>query len=142
MAVSSRTEWHCIAQWLLPESRVLNLGCGDGGLLAFLTEQRHIDGFGVDIDLDCVATALGRGLSVLHLDLEQGLPDFEDNSFDTVVINQTLQTLHHGGTLMRDMLRVGREVIVGFPNFGYWRCRGQLALRGQMPILSGSLPYA
>ena len=134
-----RADQTAIAQWVAPGARVLDLGCGDGSLLRYLWQERQAPGYGVEIDdasvLDCVA----NDVNVLQVDLESGLSLFADRSFDCVVLSETLQTIHRTELLMREMLRVGREVIVSFPNFGHWSARLQVAF-GRMPV-SESLPY-
>lgn len=135
-----RADLNAIAQWVAPGARVLDLGCGDGSLLRYLWQERQAPGYGVEIDdasvLDCVA----NDVNVLQVDLESGLSLFGDRSFDCVVLSETLQTIHRTELLMREMLRVGREVIVSFPNFGHWNARLQVAF-GRMPV-SETLPYA
>ncbi|MBV9189190.1 MAG: methionine biosynthesis protein MetW [Betaproteobacteria bacterium] len=134
-----RADQTAIAQWVAPGARVLDLGCGDGSLLRYLWQERQAPGYGVEIDdasvLDCVA----NDVNVLQVDLESGLSLFADRSFDCVVLSETLQTIHRTELLMREMLRVGKEVIVSFPNFGHWSARLQVAF-GRMPV-SESLPY-
>ena len=134
-----RADQTAIAQWVASGARVLDLGCGDGSLLRYLWQERQAPGYGVEIDdasvLDCVA----NDVNVLQVDLESGLSLFADHSFDCVVLSETLQTIHRTELLMREMLRVGREAIVSFPNFGHWRARIQVAL-GRMPV-SEALPY-
>jgi len=133
-----RADQTAIAQWVAPGARVLDLGCGDGSLLRYLWQERQAPGYGVEIDdasvLDCVA----NDVNVLQVDLESGLSLFADRSFDCVVLSETLQTIHRTELLMREMLRVGREVIVSFPNFGHWSARLQVAF-GRMPV-SETLP--
>ena len=128
-----------IADWVTAGARVLDLGCGDGSLLRYLRQTRHAPGYGVEIDdasvLDCVA----NDVNVLQVDLESGLSLFADRSFDCVILSETLQTIHRTELLMKEMLRVGREVIVSFPNFGHWSARLQVAF-GRMPV-SETLPY-
>ncbi len=129
-----------IASWITPGSRVLDLGCGDGSLLAHLAEHHGVSGVGVEIDDARVIACVGRGVNVIQQDLEAGLALFGDGEFDTVVLSQTLQAMHHTQHILREMARVAREGIVSFPNFGYWR-HGLSILAGRMPV-SGQLPYA
>jgi methionine biosynthesis protein MetW len=134
------TEAETIARWITPGSRVLDLGCGDGKLLKHLWETRQAPGYGVEIDDAKVIECLRNDVNVLQLDLEDGLAAFADRSFDYVILSETLQAIHAQEPLMKEMLRVGREAIVSFPNFGYWKARIQIALSGHMPV-SKELPY-
>ena len=134
-----RPDFAAIAGWVKLESRVLDLGCGDGTLLRYLQETRRISGYGVEIDDASVVACVRNGVNVVQSDLERGLSGFEDNSFDYVVLSQTLQAMKNSEIIMREMLRVGREGIVTFPNFGYWKNRLEV-LKGRMPV-SENLPY-
>lgn len=134
-----RQDFAIIANWVKFGSKVLDLGCGDGQLLQFLRSALEIKGYGVEKDDANVLACIKYGSNVIQMDLEDGLSGFEDQSFDTVILSQTLQAMHHTEAIVLDMLRVGREVIVTFPNFGYWRNRIQITL-GQMPV-SRTLPY-
>ena len=135
-----RADQAAIAQWVAPQSRVLDLGCGDGALLRYLWHEREAPGYGVEIDDDSVLACVAHDVNVLQVDLESGLSLFADQSFDCVILSETLQTIHRTEFLMREMLRVGREAIVSFPNFGHWSARLQV-LFGRMPV-SETLPYA
>jgi methionine biosynthesis protein MetW len=126
-----------VAAWVAEGSRVLDLGCGDGALLAHLREQRGVHGYGVEIDFDNIVRCVARGVNVVQADLDAGLATFETDSFDTVILLQTLQAVRFPLKVLREMLRVGREGVVTFPNFGYWRARGQLTLGGRMPVTPG-----
>jgi methionine biosynthesis protein MetW len=134
-----RSDHAAIVQWVERGARVLDLGCGDGSLLRSLWQEREAPGYGVEIDDDSVLACVANDVNVLQVDLESGLSLFADGSFDCVVLSQTLQTVHHTEAILREMLRVGREAIVSFPNFGHWSARVQVAL-GRMPI-SETLPY-
>ena len=134
-----RADQAAIVQWVAPQSRVLDLGCGDGSLLRTLWLQRQAPGYGVEIDDAKVLDCVDNDVNVLQVDLESGLSLFADQSFDCVILSETLQTIHRTEFLVREMLRVGREVIVSFPNFGHWGARLQVLL-GRMPV-SDTLPY-
>lgn len=135
-----RPDLAIISEWIKPGSRVLDLGCGDGTLLEYLKRERDVDGYGLEIDPDNIVACVGRGVNVIQSDLDAGLSDyFDDNSFDYVVMTQTLQAMYYPSRLLSEMLRVGREGIVTFPNFGHWKSRAQIALGGHMPI-SRALP--
>ncbi len=134
-----RPELRTIADWIAPGSRVLDLGCGEGTLLAHLRQTRQVDGYGLEIDPAKIVRAIDNGINVIQSDLDVGLAEFADASFDYVIMTQTLQAVHYPDRLLEDMLRVGREGIITFPNFGHWRCRLQL-LGGHMPV-TASLPH-
>jgi methionine biosynthesis protein MetW len=129
-------EFQRVVEWVAPGSRVLDLGCGDGALLARLRDARQVRGYGLEIDIDNIVRCVARGVNVIQADLDRGLADFETNSFDTVILLQTLQAVRFPANLLREMLRVGREGVVTFPNFGHWRARVQLGLGGRMPVTS------
>ena len=128
-----------IAQWVQPNSRVLDLGCGDGALLVHLQQSKNVQGVGVEISDDRVLSCVQRGVHVIQQNLEDGLAMFDDQQFDTVVLSQTLQSMHNTEHILREMARVAREGIVSFPNFGYWP-HGWSILRGRMPV-TGQMPY-
>jgi len=134
------TEEDAIVRWVAQGARVLDLGCGDGSLLQRLWAERQAPGYGVEIDDALVIQCLKNDVNVLQLDLEDGLAAFADRSFDFVILSETLQAIRHQEPLLKEILRVGREAIVSFPNFGYWRARIQIALAGHMPV-SRELPY-
>jgi len=134
------TERETIARWVSLGARVLDLGCGDGALLKHLWQTRQAPGYGVEIDDAKVLECIRNDVNVLQMDLEDGLSVFQDGSFECVILSETLQAIHRQEPLLREMLRVGREAIVSFPNFGYWRARIQIALGGHMPV-SKELPY-
>jgi methionine biosynthesis protein MetW len=139
MTIAARADFSTIAGWVAPSARVLDLGCGDGSLLAYLRESRGVSGYGIEIDDAGVLASIGNGVNVIQGDLESGLAGFDDQSCDSVILSQTLQAMRHIEELVAEMLRVGREAIISFPNFGHWSHRLQV-LSGRMPV-SKSLPY-
>ncbi len=134
-----RSDFAAIAAWVRPGARVLDLGCGDGGLLRYLKETRNAHGYGVDISDDNILACIRNRVNVLQSDLETGLSSFESDSFDCVILSQTLQAMRNTERIVAEILRVGREGIVSFPNFGYWRHRLQV-FAGRMPV-SETLSY-
>ena len=134
------TELEIISGWIAQRARVLDLGCGDGRLLQHLWQTKQAPGYGVEIADEHVLGCIRNDVNVLQMDLEDGLSAFRDHSFDSVILSETLQAIHRQEPLLREMLRVGREAIVSFPNFGYWKARIQIALAGHMPV-SKELPY-
>ncbi|HET9750034.1 MAG TPA: methionine biosynthesis protein MetW [Casimicrobiaceae bacterium] len=135
----TRTDYATIAGWVSDGSRVLDLGCGDGSLLRFLATERRASGYGIEIDDAGVLASVKNGVDVIQSDLERGLAGFDDAAFDVVLLSQTLQAMRRVEAIVAEMLRVGREAIVTFPNFGHWSHRLQI-VRGRMPV-STSLPY-
>src|SRR5690554_5994385 len=128
-----------IASWIRPGSRVLDLGCGDGALLAYLRDEKDVTGAGVELNDASVVASLRRGVRVIQQNLEDGLALFDDQQFDTVVLSRTLQAMHNTETILQEMARVARFGIVSFPNFGYWP-HGWSILAGRMPV-TGEMPY-
>ena len=139
-ATTERTDFDVIAGWVRPGERVLDLGCGDGSLLRRLIETRGVRGWGVEIDEHKVLAAIANGINVIQSDLEAGLSDFQNGAFEHVILSQTLQAMRNTEAIVFEMLRVGREAVVSFPNFGYWKHRMDI-LNGRMPV-SDRLPYA
>lgn len=138
-AIALRPDFAAIAEWIKPGAKVLDLGCGDGSLLRYLRDTRHVFGYGVEIDDDNLLNCFRNGVNAIQYDLESGLSSFESDSFDYVILSQTLQAMKHTEGIIQEMLRVGKEGIVSFPNFGYWRNRMQV-ISGRMPV-SEALPY-
>jgi methionine biosynthesis protein MetW len=130
-----------IERWIAPGSRVLDLGCGDGVFLEFLRDQRNVRGTGLEIDQKYITAAIARGINVVEQNMDEGLANFPDQSFDTVVLALALQAVNYPERVLEEMLRIGREGIVTFPNFGHWRSRLMLGFKGRMPV-SSFMPYA
>ncbi|HSC66605.1 MAG TPA: methionine biosynthesis protein MetW [Cellvibrio sp.] len=135
-----RIDLNEIQHWIKQGSRILDLGCGDGTLLKFLIDTKQVQGYGLEIDAAQINICIDKGLNVIEQNLDRGLGNFADKSFDTVLMTQALQTLHFPHLVLDEMLRVGKECIVTFPNFGHWKARFYLATRGRMPV-SDLLPY-
>lgn len=134
-----RSDFSAIAKWVAPNSQVLDVGCGDGSLLTYLQSTKNAHVYGVELADDKVLACAEKGLNVVQQNLESGLALFEDSSFDTVVLSQTLQTIHQTARILSEIARVGKECVVSFPNFGHWSHRAAVML-GRMPV-SKSLPY-
>lgn len=135
-----RRDLEIIADLIEPGARVLDLGCGTGELLEHLQRERQVTGYGLDNDVDNITACLEKGVNVVDYDLDYGLEPFGDDTFDMVVMTETLQAVRRPDRLLREMLRIGRQCIVTFPNFGHWRLRLGLAVTGHMPV-SRHLPY-
>jgi len=135
-----RRDLELIADLVKPRARVLDLGCGDGELLAHLQRAKQVNGYGLEIDAAKITTCIERGVNVIEQDLDRGLESFASRSFDLVVMTETLQAVREPSRLIDEMLRIADECIVTFPNFAHWRCRLYLASRGRMPV-SQHLPH-
>jgi methionine biosynthesis protein MetW len=135
-----RADLDLVARMVPAGSRVLDLGCGDGDLLAELIASRGCRGQGVEVSREALHACVERGVPVVEADIDRGLPEFEDGSFDVVVLSQTLQAVHRPALALREVTRVGQVGIVSFPNFGHWRLRAQLLVGGRMPV-TRTLPY-
>jgi len=135
-----RFDLQVIASWIAPGSRVLDLGCRTGSLLAHLSGQKAIHGTGIEIDEGAAGEAIAKGLSVIHGDIYEEIEDYPDNAFDYVILSQTLQQVYEPETLIREMLRVGRRCVVSFPNFTHLKNRFQMFFTGCAPV-SKELPY-
>jgi len=141
VASTSRVDLLAISQLVTAGARVLDIGCGDGQLLKLLEATRGVDGRGIEISQKGVNECVSRGLSVVQGDADSDLVDYPDDAFDFVILSQTLQATHRPRLVVEEMLRIGRKVIVSFPNFGNWRVRTALAFTGRMPVTK-SLPYS
>lgn len=135
-----RPDLNIIQQWISKGSRVLDLGCGDGSLLRYLKEEKNVRDTGLEIDPENIQRCIINGVNVIEQNLDDGLANFQSDSFDTVLLTQTLQALSSPDLLLEEMLRVGENGIVTFPNFGNWKSRLYLATRGRMPV-SRFMPY-
>lgn len=135
-----RYDLQIIASWIKPESKVLGLGCGEGELLYHLKHHKQAMETGVEIIESRVAECINKGLTVIQGDINEEIEDYADDTFDYVVLSQTLQQVYDPLTLIRSMLRIGRKVVVSFPNFGHWYARLQLLFTGRAPI-TAQLPY-
>jgi methionine biosynthesis protein MetW len=134
---SLRPDLLAIAELIQAGEKVLDLGCGDGALLRYLINRYQIKGRGIELSEQGVLTCVKRGLSVRQGNLDEGLGDYPDKSFDSVILSQTLPFLDDIDLILREMLRVGHRAIVSFPNWGHWRCRVSLLLTGRVPIAPG-----
>jgi len=138
---TSRVDLIAISQLVTAGARVLDIGCGDGQLLKLLEATRGVDGRGIEISQKGVNECVARGLSVVQGDADSDLVDYPDDAFDFVILSQTLQATHRPRIVLEQMLRIGRKVIVSFPNFGNWRVRAVLGFTGKMPV-TRNLPYS
>ncbi len=137
----TRFDYEIIESIIKPNSMVLDIGCGDGELLAKLVVDKNIKGKGIEVEQDPVLGCVRRGISIIQRDIERGLKDYADKSIDYVILSQTVQTVKNPQKVFRELLRVGRKVIVSFPNFAHWRCRAQLLLAGRAPV-TGQMPFS
>lgn len=129
-----RPDLAVIAANVKPGSRVLDIGCGDGALMAALRDERAVDARGMELDPHDVAECVAKGLSVIQGDADTDLVDYPDAAFDYAILSQTLQTTKRPDQVLEELLRVGRKAFVSFPNFGHWRVRASLLWRGRMPV--------
>ncbi len=135
-----RLDHRLILDLISPGSSVLDLGCGIGELLYILIKEKNVQGQGIEIDEQAIYQCVAKGLNALHGDIDTGLSEYQDTSFDYVILNQSLQQVAHFETVLTETLRVGKNVIVGFPNFAYYKARIQLFFLGKAPVTT-SLPY-
>ena len=134
-----RLDFIKISEWVDSETKVLDLGCADGTLLKFLKQQKNINGYGIEIDPSNIEKGIKNKINIIQMNLEDGLSVFNDQFFDTVILSQTLQAMVNIDKIMDEMKRVGKNIIVSFPNFGFWKNRFQI-LNGKMPK-STDLPH-
>ncbi|MDZ7582602.1 MAG: methionine biosynthesis protein MetW [Deltaproteobacteria bacterium] len=135
-----RFDLQIIAAWVAPDSRVLDLGCGAGDLLHYLKTRKNVRGTGIEHDEEKVAQCVAKGVTVLQGDINAEVRDYPDGAFDTVILSQTLQQVYEPAVLLRTILRIGKNAVVSFPNFGHWLVRLQLLLTGYAPV-TRQLPY-
>jgi homoserine O-acetyltransferase len=136
-----RVDYEVIESLIRPNSSVLDIGCGDGELLAKLAEDKNIKGEGIELDEELILACVDRGISIIQHNVEQGLENYADQSYDYVILSQTVQTIQNTNNVFKELLRVGKKVIVSFPNFAHWRCRAQLFLTGKAPVTK-QLPFS
>lgn len=135
------TSAEIIERWIKPKASVLDLGCGDGSLLRSLMQTKSVNGYGLEIDYANITQAIANGVNVIEQNIDEGLDNFADASFDTVIMSQTLQAIHYPHVAVGEVLRIGQEGVITFPNFAHWRCRYYLGTRGKMPV-SKFMPYS
>jgi len=135
-----RADLELISDWVAPNTRVLDLGCGNGALLSHLSEHKNVTGYGLEIDAENINICIEKGIPVLEQDIDEGLKNFDDQGFDVVIMAHALQQFRRPDLLLDEMLRIGKEAIITFPNFGHWRNRVHLGIKGHMPV-SEFLPY-
>lgn len=136
----SNFEQRIFAQWISNRASALDLGCGDGKLLSFLAREREVRGQGIELDIKAVSRCVSEGLSVYQQDIDTGLSEYADDSFDYVILNQTLQQVKKPAQALEEALRVGKNAIVGIPNFAFYKARTSICLRGRVPV-TAALPY-
>ena len=138
--VPARPDLEVIDTWIQANAHVLDLGCGNGALLQHLQNTKSVTGYGLESDEDNILQCVTANVNVIEKDLNEGLGDFKEGSFDVVIMTQALQEVRYPHKLLAEMLRIGKEGIITFPNFGYWKNRQYLTLRGRMPM-SKTLPF-
>jgi len=136
----SRHDLQVISDWVEPNSHIMDLGCGNGSLLKHLYESKSVTGYGIELNPNMISQCIDNGINVIQTNLDQGLGHFSSDAFDYVILSLTLQAMRNPRELLKEMLRVGKQGIVTFPNFAYWRNRLEISFRGLMPV-SEELPY-
>jgi len=137
---SIRLDYRIIIDWIKGESSVLDLGCHEGELLSLIVREKNARAHGIEIDEQAIYNCVALGLGVSHQDIDNGLSEYGDEAFDYVILNQSLQQVKKPDVVLKESLRVGKEVVIGFPNFAYYKARFQIFFRGKTPI-TPSLPY-
>ncbi len=137
---SVKLEYRIILNWILDEASVLDLGCHEGELLSLIVREKNARAHGIEIDEQAIYKCVALGLSVSHQDIDNGLSEYGDESFDYVILNQSLQQVKKPDVVLKESLRVGKEVVIGFPNFAHYMARYQIFFRGKTPV-TPSLPY-
>ena len=137
----ARKDFDIISEWIKPNSRILDLGCGDGSLLKLLNEKRNVTGYGIDNSMEKIIKSFDNGINIINTNINENLKYFSSNKFNYVVLAQSLQVVDNPVSLIKEMLRVGNEAIISFPNMGYWKSRAYLLLKGEMPV-TDNLPYS
>ena len=137
----ARKDFDVITEWVNPNARILDLGCGDGSLLKMLNVKRNVSGYGVDSSIDKTIKSLDNSINIINADINDNMNYFKDKSFDFVVLAQSLQVVDNPVLLIREMLRIGKEAIISFPNMGHWKSRLYLFLKGEMPV-TNELPFS
>lgn len=139
--MANTVHFQIFADWITDGASVLDLGCGDGELLAFLARGKYVRGQGIELNEQAIFRCVREGLSVFQQDIDTGLSEYGDGSFDYVVLNQTLQQVKKPDFVLKEALRVGKKTIVSFPNFAYYRARVSIFFRGRVPV-TAALPFA
>ena len=137
----ARKDFDLITEWVEPDSKILDLGCGDGSLLRLLNKKRNISGYGVDTSIDKTIKSLDNKINIINADINDHMNYFKDKSFDYVILAQSLQVVDNPVSLIKEMLRIGNEAIISFPNMGHWKSRLYLFFKGEMPVTS-QLPFS